>query len=75
MTIVLGGLRNSDSSLPVAEHGAVMSNLTVADASPVDVLIVGVGVAGLGAALTLAPARRSVLVVDTGQPPDAPAAS
>ncbi len=39
-----------------------------------DVVIVGGGLAGLGAALTLVRARRSVIVVDAGQPRNAPAA-
>ena len=40
----------------------------------VDVIVAGGGLAGLSGALTLARARRSVLVVDAGQPRNAPAA-
>lgn len=40
-----------------------------------DVVIAGGGAAGLSAALTLARARRSVIVIDGGQPRNAPAES
>ncbi|CAM4168271.1 NAD(P)/FAD-dependent oxidoreductase [Kibdelosporangium persicum] len=39
-----------------------------------DVVVIGAGVAGLNAALVLTRARRSVVVVDSGQPRNAPAA-
>ena len=40
----------------------------------IDVAVVGGGFAGLGAALTLGRARRSVVVIDAGHPRNAPAA-
>lgn len=48
------------------------NSLTEADAV-VDVVVVGGGVAGLSGALTVARSRRSVLVVDSGEPRNAPA--
>ncbi|EBM0725561.1 FAD-dependent oxidoreductase, partial [Salmonella enterica subsp. enterica serovar Senftenberg] len=39
-----------------------------------DVLVVGGGAAGLSAALVLGRARRNVLVIDSGEPRNAPAA-
>ena len=44
-----------------------------AAAPDVDVLVVGGGAAGLSAATVLARSRRSVLVLDTGEPRNAPA--
>ena len=39
-----------------------------------DVVVIGGGAAGLSAAVTLGRARRSVIVVDAGEPRNAPAA-
>ncbi|MET9863559.1 NAD(P)/FAD-dependent oxidoreductase [Streptomyces smyrnaeus] len=44
------------------------------DVAEMDVVVVGGGAAGLSAASTLARARRSVVVIDSGEPRNAPAA-
>jgi len=50
----------------------MMNNMTIATAY--DVVVIGGGAAGLSGALTLARSRRSVLVIDSGEPRNAPAA-
>ena len=51
-----------------------LATTTATTATTYDVVVVGGGAAGLSAGLTLARARRRVLVVDAGQPRNAPAA-
>ena len=50
-----------------------MSVTKVHDLAEYDVVVAGGGAAGLSGALTLGRVRRSVLVVDAGEPRNAPA--
>jgi hypothetical protein len=57
---------------PMSEHGEGGKNMTE-NQKIFDTVIVGGGAAGLSAAVTLGRARRSVAVIDAGQPRNAPA--
>ena len=62
--------------MPLAHGVASLGGMTssVLDPETCDVVIVGGGAAGLSAAVALARSRRSVVVVDAGEPRNAPAA-
>src|SRR3981189_3238397 len=60
------------------EDMAMTTSPYASDALPggtVDAVVIGGGAAGLNGALTLARARRSVVVIDSGSPRNAPAAA
>jgi thioredoxin reductase len=60
---------------PLAQIVAMnATNLARPNRQPWDVVIIGGGPAGLSAALSLGRVRRSVLVIDAGEPRNAPAA-
>src|SRR5690348_15197086 len=60
---------NSNERCHASGTGSILESM-----NSYDVLIVGGGAAGLSAALVLGRARRSVLVIDSGAPRNAPAA-
>ncbi|MEE6273469.1 NAD(P)/FAD-dependent oxidoreductase [Georgenia sp. MJ206] len=65
----------TDAPSPVPGSGSDAGSTALEDGARVDVVIVGGGPAGLSAALILGRARRSVLVVDSGEPRNAPSPS
>ncbi|TDT65328.1 NAD(P)/FAD-dependent oxidoreductase [Frigoribacterium sp. PhB116] len=61
------------TNTPQSPLDAAAAALATTTATTYDVVVVGGGAAGLSAGLTLARARRRVLVVDAGEPRNAPA--
>lgn len=61
------------SAVAVAPQSWEDEDMTEKKSAIRDIVIVGAGAAGLSAALTLARARRTVTVIDAGQPRNAPA--
>lgn len=61
------------TNTPQSPLDAPAASLATTTATTYDVVVVGGGAAGLSAGLTLARARRRVLVVDAGEPRNAPA--
>ncbi len=77
-SIRAGPLPKRHDALPpiglLAHIGAMnTTNLAQSHRQPWDVVIIGGGPAGLSAALSLGRVRRSVLVIDAGEPRNAPA--
>jgi len=65
---------NQQLELPIARIRRILSAEVVSVEDGYDVVIIGGGAAGLSAALVVGRARRSVAVIDAGEPRNAPAA-
>lgn len=76
---VAPGLANSARLFPVHARSRTVGAMTRPELPPVqrhcEVLVVGGSAAGLAAALQISRQRRSVIVVDAGEPRNAPAAA
>lgn len=64
---------NSANATTNQQHNQQERSDTPTDGASYDVIVIGGGAAGLSGALSLVRARRSVLVIDDGQPRNAPA--